>query len=357
VNLGELLEVYLQQISVPLSFGYIAHERQNRRDLFGYATYMLTLRNGVRMSKFRIPALNSLRVFESVARLQSITQACTELHITHAAVSRHIQKVEQNLGRDLFERHHRKIVLNDDGESLLRAVTAAFSQIQRAIAYLSRHQNPERLTISVDPDFAALWLVPRLAEFNTIAPNILVEIIAEKGLRFSEDPRIDCAIQYAKAGSELENGEVLFRSHLFPVCAPESARTPALRSPEDLRGRVLVHDRTTAEWREYIQSRSPPIDVDPTLGVIFSETLLCHEAAARGQGIAMGDDFLAEMQLSEGHLVRPFDASFPSKNAYYFIIPERDARHPGVSAFRAWLFQTVERVRKKTTAGRPDGRG
>ena len=308
------------------------------------------------MSKFRIPALNSLRAFEAAARLQSITKACEELHVTHAAVSRHIQKVEQQLGRELFERHHRKIILNDDGESLLRAVAGAFTQIQRAIVYLSRNQNPERLVISVDPDFAGLWLVPRLAEFNAIAPNILVEIVAEKGLRFSDNPRIDCAIQYAKAGSELENGEVLFRSQLFPVCAPESARNPPLRSSEDLLGRVLVHDRTTDEWREYIQSCSPPIDVDPTLGLIFSETLLCHEAAARGQGVAMGDDFLAEMQLSEGHLVRPFEASFPSKNAYYFIIPERDVRHPGVSAFRAWLFRTVERVRNKTTAGRPDSR-
>jgi LysR family transcriptional regulator, glycine cleavage system transcriptional activator len=309
------------------------------------------------MSKFRIPALNSLRAFEAAARLQSITKACEELHVTHAAVSRHIQKVEQKLGRELFERHHRKIVLNDDGESLLRAVTAAFSQIQRAIAYLSRNQNPERLVISVDPDFAGLWLVPRLAEFNTIAPDILVEIIAEKGLRFSDNPRIDCAIQYAEAGSEIENGEVLFRSHLFPVCAPESTRTPPLKSPEDLRRHVLLHDRTRDEWRKYIQTCSPPIEVDPSLGLIFSETFLCLEAAARRQGVAMGDDYLAEMHLSEGRLVKPFDTSFPSKNAYYFIVPERDARHPGVNAFRTWLFQSVERVRDRTGAGRQDGRG
>jgi len=308
------------------------------------------------MSKFRIPALNSLRAFEAVARLQSITKACDELHVTHAAVSRHIQKVEQQLGRELFERHHRKIVLNDDGESLLRAVTGAFSQIQRAVAYLSRNHNPERLVISVDPDFAGLWLVPRLAEFNAIAPSILVEIIAEKALRFSDDPRIDCAIQYAEAGTELENGEVLFRSSLFPVCAPESTGIPPLRSPEDLRGRVLMHDRTISEWREYIQSCSPPIDVDPTLGVIFSDTLLCMEAAARGQGVAIGDDFLAEMHLSEGRLVKPFDSSFPSKNAYYFVIPERDARHQGVNAFRAWLFQSVERVRNRARVGRAIGR-
>src|SRR5882724_3619842 len=97
------------------------------------------------MPKFRLPALNSLRAFEAAARHQSITKACDELHVTHAAVSRHIQKVEQQLKRDLFERHHRKIALNDAGAILLSALTVAFSHIQRAIAQLSENQNPERL--------------------------------------------------------------------------------------------------------------------------------------------------------------------------------------------------------------------
>jgi hypothetical protein len=116
------------------------------------------------MSKLQLPALNSLRFFEAVARHQSIKQAGDELHVTPTAVGRHIQGLERQLGRALFERHHRKIVLNDDGKILLRAVTTSFSHIQRAIAQLSKNELPEALVISVDPDFAALWLVPRLAD-------------------------------------------------------------------------------------------------------------------------------------------------------------------------------------------------
>jgi LysR family transcriptional regulator, glycine cleavage system transcriptional activator len=40
------------------------------------------------MSKLQLPALNSLRFFEAVARYQSIKQAADELHVTHTAVSR-----------------------------------------------------------------------------------------------------------------------------------------------------------------------------------------------------------------------------------------------------------------------------
>jgi LysR family glycine cleavage system transcriptional activator len=295
------------------------------------------------MSKFRLPVLNSLRAFEAAARHESITKACDELHVTHAAVSRHIQNLEQQLGRDLFERHHRKIVLNDEGRLLLRAISMGFSEIQRAIMLLSTNENQERLVISVDPDFAGLWLVPRLAEFSAMLPGTLVEILAEKSGNSQYEPRINCAIQYAEAG--MEDGELLFRSRLFPVCAPSLAGSPQLKSPEDLRHYVLLHDRSIVEWREYLQVCSVALDVG--IGPVFSETALCLDAAARGQGVALGDDFLAEMHLSEGRLVKPFDSALLSKNAYYFAVPEASTRHPAVDPFRTWLFRSIDRVRNK----------
>src|SRR5260370_20873898 len=142
---------------------------------------MLTLRIGVCMSKDELPVLSgALRAFEAAARHQSIKTASNELHVTPASVSRHIRKLERQLGRRLFERHYRRIVSTADGEMLLGAVTTGLSHIQSAVTRLSGSQRPNRLVISVDPDFAGLWLVPRLGEFYAIVPNTLVEILAEK---------------------------------------------------------------------------------------------------------------------------------------------------------------------------------
>lgn len=301
------------------------------------------------MAKYPLPILSSLKAFEAAARHESIKRASEELHVTHAAVSRHIAKVELLLGRRLFIRHHRRIVLTDAGETLLRAVSLGLTQIQRAFAQLKRNGQCERLVISVDPDFAGLWLVPRLAEFSAIAPNILVEISAEKRLNPPGESGIDCAIQYAEAGLRLDNGELLFRSRLFPVCAPAPRQAQPLRSPRDLRHHMLLHDRSIVEWQEFLQSCPMTVDVDVRLGTVFSDTFLCMEAAARGQGIAIGDDFLAAMHLSEGRLVVPFDSGFHSKNAYYFFAPERTERHSAVGAFRNWLFQSIDRLRNDSS--------
>jgi LysR family glycine cleavage system transcriptional activator len=96
--------------------------------------------------------------------------------------------------------------------------------------------------------------------------------------------------------------------------------------------------------------------VDVGLGIVFSETSLCLEAATRGQGVAIGDDFLAEMHLSEGRLVKAFDSGFLSKNAYYLVLRDSSARHPAVVAFRTWLFQGIDRLRDKLREAAHPGR-
>ena len=296
------------------------------------------------MPKCQFPDLGSLRAFEAAARHRSIKLAGDELHVTAGAISRRILKLERELGHPLFDRYHRRIALTDAGESLLSGVAAGFGQLQRAIMRLKTDHGSERLVISVDPDFAGLWLVPRLADFYAMAPSTLVEISSETGPGSMDDPRIDCAIHFARAGLHLEHGETLFRSRLSPVCAPGRSQA-RLRSPEDLRHHMLLHDRSFVEWQEFIEGCPTTIDVDVRSGPVFSKTAHCMEAAARGQGVAIGDDFLAAMHLSEGRLVMPFDSGFHSKNAYYFSAPERATRHPAVAVFRQWLLQSIDRLR------------
>jgi LysR family glycine cleavage system transcriptional activator len=297
------------------------------------------------MPKYRLPILNSLKAFEAAARLLSIRKACDELHVTHASVSKHIANLELWLGHGLFERYHRRIALTGEGEALYQALTVAFDHIQRVVTSLSRNQHSERLVVSVDPDFASLWLVPRLGEFSTLVPDTLVEIRSEESVKSFDEPRVDCAIHYAEAGTELPSCLLLFRSTLFPVCAPSVMQATPVRSPTDLLGQKLLHDRTLLEWQEFFRETSVAPEIDLGSGSIFSSTALCLDAAARGQGVAMGDDFLADIYLSERRLVRTIEYSVLSKNAYYFIAPAGCAQHPKVDAFRQWLIRAIANMR------------
>ena len=84
------------------------------------------------MAVSRLPSLNALKAFESVARLGALNRAAEELNVTESAVSRQIRALEDDLRVELFRRVHRGVRLSPEGEQLAemvlrrRKVLAAF---------------------------------------------------------------------------------------------------------------------------------------------------------------------------------------------------------------------------------------
>ena len=63
--------------------------------------------------------LSDLRIFVSAARRPSLGAAALEMHLTPSAVSKAIKRLEDNLGKPLFDRGNKQLVLNDSGQLLL----------------------------------------------------------------------------------------------------------------------------------------------------------------------------------------------------------------------------------------------
>src|SRR6187551_1736650 len=87
--------------------------------------------DGIKMSH-RLPPLNGLRAFEAAARHLSFTRAADELSVTPGAVSQQVKSLETALGTSLFRRLPRSLILTEDGEAYLPAITSAFDIISRA---------------------------------------------------------------------------------------------------------------------------------------------------------------------------------------------------------------------------------
>src|SRR6202012_3722913 len=79
-------------------------------------------------------SLNALRTFEVAGRRLSFTAAAQELNVSQAAVSRQIRKLEQQVGRQLFVRVYRGVVLTALGQALLGRLTQAFTDIEKAFS-------------------------------------------------------------------------------------------------------------------------------------------------------------------------------------------------------------------------------
>ena len=146
----------------------------------------------------RLPSLDLLRGFEAAARQMSFTRAAVELHVTQSAVSRQIKALEAHLGTQLFTRINRALKLTSEGESLYATVQSVMRQIDAATAHFHLRGDARLLTVTTTVSFASLWLVPRLAKFRKIQPNIDVRLAATNDLSNLERERIDIAIRFCE---------------------------------------------------------------------------------------------------------------------------------------------------------------
>ena len=59
--------------------------------------------------------LRVLRYFLTVAREETISKAAEVLHVTQPTLSRQLMDLEEQLGKQLFIRGNRKVILTEEG--------------------------------------------------------------------------------------------------------------------------------------------------------------------------------------------------------------------------------------------------
>ena len=285
----------------------------------------------------RLPPLNALRAFEAAARHLSFTRAAAELHVTQAAISHQVKALEDYLGRQLFRRLNRALLLTDDAQAYLPSVSRAFTLLNEATSNLLSKHTPGPLTVSALPSFAARWLVPRLGRFRQIRPDIDLRIDPSAELSDFAGGDVDVSIRYGRGKYPGLRTDWLMTEDIFPVCSPLLlAGTHPLREPGDLEHHVLLHDDGHGDWRTWLLAAAAD-GVDPTRGPIFTDSGMLIQAAMAGQGVALARGVLAADELAAGRLVRPFALSLPTAYAYYLVCPQDRAEQPKIAAFRDWL--------------------
>lgn len=283
-----------------------------------------------------LPPLGALHAFEAAARHLSFKAAAEELHVTPGAISQQIKLLEDRLNAKLFVRRPRAIELTEAGRVLLPPTQRAFRMLLDAVVRVRETDGTKVLTVSVLPSFAALWLVPRLGRFRSRHPDIDVRISATPKLADFERDDVDVSIRYGLGRYADLHAEHLLSEDLFPVCSPELLAQGTLKKPEDLAHHILLHDELRQEWPLWLKSVGLK-DIDASRGPTFSVWEFALQAAAGGQGVALGRSTLVTQYLKTKQLVKPFEISSPSEFGYFVVCPKERVNEPKIAAFRAWL--------------------
>jgi DNA-binding transcriptional LysR family regulator len=119
-----------------------------------------------------------LRYFVAVARAGSIRKASEELHVASSAVSRQIQKIEDELGTPLFERLPNGLRLTRAGEIVLRHARDTLHQfdIMRGDLGDLKGKKTGRVHIACLDSLSVQFLPDRVMDFHRLHPAIDLRI-------------------------------------------------------------------------------------------------------------------------------------------------------------------------------------
>ena len=295
----------------------------------------------------RLPALNALKAFEAAARHESFTRAAEELCVTQGAVSHQVKALEAELGLKLFNRERQRLIITEAGRAYLSVVRDAFDRIADGTERLLQRQNAGALTVSTSPNFAAKWLVHRLARFAEAHPSIDLRVSASPHhVDFARED-IDLAIRHGNGQEPDLHVTRLCAEELFPVCSPKLLQgSNALRNADGLSRHTLLHVNDRQDWSKWLEAAGAK-HVDPSRGPILSQASMAIDAAIDGQGLAIARSALAAWDTIAGRLVRPFAVALPAAFAYWIVCPKATAKLPKIAAFTDWLLaEAADDVRR-----------
>ena len=250
---------------------------------------------------------DDVRYFLAVARRGSVRAAAEHLRVNHSTVLRRIDQLEERLGAQMFEKMPSGYRLTAAGEEILGLASqmeALSHQLETRV--LGRDQTvrgPLRVTLA--PTLATHLLMPDLAEFARLYPDIEMDVVSSGELANLTNREADVAIRvvydrktlpqhlHGLKGPELFGGVYLSRERLAAWRAG---------APEPIRW-LVISSHGVPDWAHEGEVR--------TAGVPFKTTDGEAKLVAARQGLGMttlpcfvgdADPLLARVPGTDLHL-------------------------------------------------------
>lgn len=287
----------------------------------------------------RLPPLNALRAFESVARHLSIKGAADEMLVTSAAITQQIKLLEDNLGRKLLYKAGRGVVLSDAGSRFFSSIHQSFSDIVMAVSELTWRDSGQ-ISLSLPPSLAQRWLAAHLSGFRAAHPNLALRLVLSMNSVDFASEDIDMEIRWGGGTWPGMRSHLIMTNELFPVCSPSLLSYDRGSSEEELLlSNPLLHTLVgPTDWNDWM-GRAGFNYNESHAAYRVENSALALEMAEHGVGIAISRAPFAISALVSGRLIAPFSYRLKTDNAYYLVYPDAYASRSEITVFRKWLLQ------------------
>ncbi|CAD5246886.1 conserved hypothetical protein [Bosea sp. 62] len=138
-----------------------------------------------------------LKTFVTIVETQSFTRTGDRLHRTQPAISMQIRRLEEALGKEVFDRTRRQIQLTREGEVLLHYARRILSLSDEAMSRIGQAGLAGIVRIGTSDDYANMLLPAVLQRFAQVHSEVQVDVVCDNGgaiERKLKDGLIDLAL-------------------------------------------------------------------------------------------------------------------------------------------------------------------
>ncbi|EKE72176.1 LysR family transcriptional regulator [Gallaecimonas xiamenensis] len=278
--------------------------------------------------------LRALEIFMAVVRLGHFQQAAEALSLTPSAVSHQLKLLEQWAGRPLFLRQGRRRVLTEDGERLHQQVQGPLKEL----AWIASQYQPvqrQQWRLAVPSAFATKWLIPRLPQFESQYPAMMMSLKMLAEVPPIRDDVADLFITFGPVPGHCYSQD-LHRERLWAVQASHLAV-----EAEELPLLEVLEPQGPSDWVRFTEQTG--IDISGRARRHYHHFLLAYEAALCGQGIALVPDFMAADDLKLGRVKRLDWPAIQTPLVFRFLCDQRWLKDPLVRALANWLAKEAQK--------------
>lgn len=271
--------------------------------------------------------IDQLRYFLQVATRGNFTRAAEDLVISQSALSRSIQKLEEELGQPVFERKTRSLALTEAGTLLQARAQQVLSILEDTRAEITDDGQSGSVRVGAIPTIAPYFLPEVLKEFSTAYPAatlIVQENTTDNLLKSCTQGEIDLAILALPLSAKYLEHEALFDEELLLVLPPEHAlatqKSIRLRDIESLPFVLLDEAHCLSDnIVSFCRQRSfQPVAVERT-----SQLAMVQELVSLAHGVSMIPAMARRRDESDRRIYRSLASPKPTRTVAFAWNPYR----------------------------------
>jgi DNA-binding transcriptional LysR family regulator len=252
--------------------------------------------------------LRQLKTFAVIAKLGSFIQAADKLGYAQSTITSHIQILENEMGVRLFERLGHRIILTNQGKSLLPYAEQVIKLTSEALEITANPDVPQgKLTIGTGESLGTYRLPGLFQAYRRAYPKVAMSLKFANCTTICDSIRrneidVGIIINDKIMGDDLIVEDISNEQMLFLAASDHPLAMKKMITPHELAEACVILTEAGCSYRLTVEKILRDFRISPQSFLEASSTEAIKQLIMLGLGISMLPRFTVEKELAEGRI-------------------------------------------------------